>query len=213
MGKIIQKRAEQYIKDAKILLAIAFVILAVAGYFGYWKYVNFTSLKAQDKMVSELSQKNQTEKDGLEGVYTTSKTDFMQEIKNRDVKIASIFPSVSEITELTRTLDQFFVDNNFANDPVILNSLVFGSVENSESYNKLRFTINVQGSENNFFRFLSFISDSGNFGKAYRLMSVDSINISFPSYTETPAEDAQNQDGQINQEISFTVQGIAYFQK
>lgn len=216
MGKIIQKRAEQYKKNAIILIVISVLVLIVGGYFAYGKLAQFNDLRKETAMAEELAEKYAFERNNLEGEYAKSRNEYLLQTAERNKKIEAIFPSSEEITEFTRLIDQFFVDNNFANDPVVLNSLVFGSVESDDDFNKLRFTLNVQGTENNFFRFLGFINNSGNLGKPYRIMSVDSINVSFPEYVEETqtTENTEEANTQTKiEELTFTVQGYAYFQK
>lgn len=212
MGKIIEKRAEQYKRDAKILIILAVLVLLIGGYFGLLRYQTYNLLKEQTKTAVATAKNDYSAKTNREGVYGKAKTDYVTAIKIKNQKMAAIFPANAQITELTRVLDNFFADNNFANNPLLLNSLSFGNIENTENHNKIAFTISAQGSEHNFFRFLNFIGNSGNFGKAYRLMAIDSINITFPQREESSQSEEEKTDPRP-EEISFTIQGTAYFQK
>lgn len=212
MGKIIEKRAEQYKRDAKILIFLAVLVFVIGGYFGWLRYQTYNTLKEQTKIGEEAAKRDSATKTDWEGIYGKAKADFVTATKIKNQKMAAIFPAKAQITELTRVLDQFFADNNFANNPLLLSSLSFGNVENTENHNKIAFTISAQGSENNFFRFLDFIGNSGNFGKAYRLMAIDSINISFPQQEETEKSEEEKANP-LPEEIGFSIQGAAYFQK
>ncbi|MBU2524530.1 hypothetical protein KKG71_05035 [Patescibacteria group bacterium] len=210
MSKIIQKRAQRYKKTANMLIGATAIILLIAGYYGFLQFSEYNKIKGFIKTNTTMIQDYQTKEADLDDKYKSRKKTYTDMIKDKTDKSDTILPPGESMTELTRLLEQFFLDNNFPNEPLTLNSLSFGEAATMDDYMRLEFTMNVQGSRTNFTNLLNYISKSGDFDNPYRLMAIEKINIVFPETVEAVVEGEEEEEIEV---LSFTIDGVAYFQK
>jgi hypothetical protein len=80
-------------------------------------------------------------------------------------------------------LDGFFKKHNRANDPIIATDLQFDQphADPNNQFLVLPFTVNIESSEANFYRFLAYIESSGTLSGNVRLMDIQSIQMNFPT--------------------------------
>ena len=209
---------KKYVKVIlSVMLAVfivSIIILGIAGYFGYQQFTEFRKLQGYTKVDTTFIKEIGVKNSDADEEYKSNKTPYVEMIKDKDQKSEKILPIVESMTEVTRLIDKFFIDNNFPNNPVMLNSLTFGTPDSSENFMKVDFSMNIKGTRDNFFNLLDFISESGNLQKPYRLMAVNSINIVFPDVVTI---DEEEEEGEAEEEeipqITFTLEGEAYFQK
>lgn len=213
MSTIIQKRAQNYQKTAKILGALAVIIALIGGYFAYQQFSEFRTLKGYIKANSTLTTSLDTSFTTEDSKYKALNSNYRKLIVSRDQKIDSILPTDESLTELTRLLEQFFIDNNFPNNPVTLSSLSFANSDETEKYMTLSFTMNLTGTEANFFKLLDFIKDSGNLNTPYRLMAITKVNMVFPQVSEEEDATLEESDTPAVEELNYSIEGVAYFQK
>lgn len=121
-------------------------------------------------------------------------------------RIANILPPDENYTELTRQLDRYFLDNDRPGNQILQSSLRFGKgapVEGTKDISALPFSMNIEATRENFFRFLDYVNSSGSMENGTRLMDIKSIQLNFPE----EGENIRNP----RQMINFTVDMNAYY--
>jgi len=96
--------------------------------------------------------------------------------------LSRVFPAKESLTDLTRLLDDFATKNHFETNPFFISSLHYQEAQTSEDgkYSMTPLVLNVTTSRKNLERFLDFIDQSGSLESNVRLMSVESMSMTFP---------------------------------
>lgn len=102
--------------------------------------------------------------------------------------LALILPTEENITSLNRLFDDFQAQNDFAENPFFINSVNYQEASTSVEgeYRYVSFTMNVDSSKKNLLKFIDFVEQSGALDSGIRLMSIESMNINFPSQPTEP---------------------------
>ena len=132
------------------------------------------------------------------GVHAGKQRDF-------DKTMATILPQDENYTELTRLLDNFFSERDAPDNPLFQSSLRFGKgtpVTGMPGISILPISMNIEGTRDNFFKFLDFVNNSGSLDNGVRLFEISSIQLNFPEGGEVLKD--------LKQKINFTVDMNAY---
>lgn len=206
-------RAKRYSKGTYVYILLAIIIAGLIGYYGYDKVNLYSEMKAwiseNEGQKSEIRTAIQEE----QKAYQEDKTVMTSKMQKKIAILDDIFPPEESLTVLTRAFDKFFIENDFANNPLNLPSLSFGAVQTNEEwdYNILPVTLTASGSRINFLKFLAYIEDSGLMDSKNRLMAIERLDIDFQISEEAAEGEAIRRKPQ--EIVSFTANINAYFQK
>ncbi len=194
---------QHYLSRSIKLYMIGVVIVGLlVSYYGIEKYLEYSDKVAivndSEKGLAGLTQTKKSDGD----LATKVQTDYKEQDEEMRKGLALVFPSQENYTELTKIFDAYFLENNRVNNPIIATDMQFGTpaADTSGKYDVLPISMNITASEANFYKFLSFVQDSGTLTKKLRLLDLKSVQMNF-------AEDAGKHKIQFRAEIS------AYFQK
>ena len=185
---------------SKIQLVVAFVLLAGLVVFGYFRgtafYEKYTYIDNLEGAILEASEVIDT----LETHLSEAKTEFSSTNDYKNDEIAGVFPATEDLTSLNRAFDEFSVENNFVNSPFFISSISYNESAASEegNYMALPFSMQIESSEDNFYKFLEYIETSGNLDTKVRLMEVTDVSI-----------DLGSSDDEM---LSYTLDLKAYYQ-
>jgi len=186
----------------KIITGFALVLLAGLGIFGFFKVTSFLDLYSYNKNLETSISGAITATEGLDSQIAEAKTVFQETNDSKNSDIADVLPSDEDITSLTRAFDDFSVDNNFSNNPFFISSITYNDSTESDTgtYMMLPLSVKVESSEDNFYKFLEYIENSGNLDNRVRLMDITDVSTTF----------VEDEDSNT---ISFSLNINAYFQK
>ena len=195
------------LKTSTIYYALAFVVLALGVVYGV---TQFNLMSAEQTAVID----NQETMHAMSTVIAREQSDYkifaekQATLQAMLVKnIAAVLPMDDNYTDLTRLFDDYFGEHDTAQNPIVQSSLRFGKgapLPGNANVSVLPISMNLEGTRDNFFKFVDFISHSGALDTGTRLMSINSIQINFPEGGEV-LDNAR-------QVINFTVDMNAYYQ-
>lgn len=199
----------QHYLSRSIKLYLIGVVIAglLVAYYGIEKYLEYSE-KATIVSESETSLTALTETKKTDGdVYTKVQTEYKTQDEEMQKGLALVFPSAENYTELTKILDAYFKENNRGSESIIATDMQFGTpvADSGGKYDILPISMNITASEKNFYKFLSFIQDSGTLSKKLRLLDLKSVQMNF-------ADDESGSASSKNK-IQFRAEIQAYFQK
>ena len=183
----------------KIETFLALALLVGLGVFGFLKVTAYLNLYEYNDSLSAAITSIQADINASESAVSEGKSVFKDTSNAKNQEISGVFPATEDLNSLTRAFDEFAVDNNFSNNPFFVSSISYkDSTEVDGQYQVLPFTMKVESSQKNFYKFLEYIETSGNLDNQVRLMEVESVSISLGS------------DDDI---LSYSLEINAYFQK
>ncbi|MEK9132091.1 MAG: hypothetical protein AAB606_00045 [Patescibacteria group bacterium] len=198
---------QSLLRTSNLYLALAVVALAATLGIGWLK---FNVLQAEEQAVTDNESRRGEMTDSLTKAETSYKT-FAEQRAQRDADfsklIAGILPMDENYTDLTRALDDFFAENDKPNNPILQSNLSFSKGElvvSTPGISALSFSMTIESTRDNFFKFLQFVNESGSLANGKRLMEINSINLSFVNGGEVVQD--------LTQKINFTVGMTAYYQ-
>ncbi len=197
-------QSRRFTQGTIFYLLLSVFLAGVAGYYSWDKYQELNASKEllarNEELKIELKRKNIES----EGVYKAAQEDTSGMYEKNITALKDIFPKDEAMTSLTRTLDKFFLENNYSAEPFILENISFSesASEEGSAYNILPLSITATGTRRNINKFLVFVEQSGSLASQVRLLTIDNINLSFEYDKETKKE-----------MIKMTAQLSAYFQK
>ncbi|KKP37204.1 hypothetical protein A2483_02780 [Candidatus Peregrinibacteria bacterium RIFOXYC2_FULL_33_13] len=170
-----------------ISLLISIILFAGISYYSYTKYSALKGIKANIAQGNEIIanfEKNEIE-DSKSALIEAKNT--KGKIEQRE-HIERILPPLPFTTDLYRELEDFFESLNTAKSPMIVSTLNVPAPAFDEELGAGVITIplNIESTEENFYKFMEWVENSGYIDlesknkKVARLMSIESINISFP---------------------------------
>ena len=190
-----------------IYFSIALVLFGGSAVYGTMQY---KFVFAESQAVVE----NGATRDAIQNELKIEKEAFQKFAEERAKKqsdymkkISSILPPDENYTDLARTLDDYFAQNDTPDNPIFESSLRFGKgapVSGSQDISSLPISMNLEGTRANFFKFLNFINSSGSLETGIRLMEINSIQLNFPEGGEVISNPKQR--------INFTVDMNAYYE-
>ncbi len=208
MKKIIfsVRSAQQQIN---MYLIASAVLVVAAGVWGYFQFVQLSTawaaIDAGKSLETRLTQSNDEFKKAYVELNTASKAEYKSILDG----LAVILPNSEQYTELTRTFDKYFYDQNSAVDPIFMNDLRFSKpkADKNSEYSVLPFAMTITSTENKLDDFLRYIEGSGSLEEPRtRLMDIQSISLNLP------VADLNAADGTV-EPLDVSIAGNAYFQK
>ncbi len=184
----------------KIETLLSLALLVGLGVFGFFRVTAYLDLYNYNTDLEATIIDVESNVSSLSDSITESKLVFQDSNAAKNEEIAGVFPDSEDISSLTRAFDEFSVANNFSNNPFFISSINYNdSNESSDGkYMVLPFSMKVESSEDNFYKFLEYIETSGNLDNQVRLMGVDSISINLSGDDDV---------------LSYSLELNAYFQK
>lgn len=202
-------RQHYYGRKIKLYLFVIVVMTAFMAFYGVEKYLELSEKKTiasqSDNFLQELEPTRQKERE----VYLQIQEHNEETVPQIEKEILAVFPGNEQYTELTRLLDAFFKKHHRTKDPMIATDLQFDKPfpDESKRYLILPFSITIESSEDNFYRFLAFVDSSGTLAGKIRLMDIQSIQLNFPS-----EEEEEDQSSAPKKKIGFSAKLHAYSQ-
>ena len=198
---------QSFFRASNIYFLLALIIFAGSTFYGI---TNWNLLQASAAAVQE----NQKEIENISGLFTKTKDEFQifadeQAKRQKDFqkKIGSILPLDENYTDLAKQLDDYFATADKPGNPMFQGSLNFQKgqvVKDATGISVLPFSMGLEGTRDNLFKFLKFVQDSGSLESGIRLMEIKNIDLSFSEggeQTDNPKEP-----------IKFNVNMNAYYQ-
>ncbi|MEK7544804.1 MAG: hypothetical protein AAB551_01605 [Patescibacteria group bacterium] len=198
-------RQHYYSRKVKMTVAGLVLLVLCMGYYGTERYLEYSQkidIAAQSQTFLDDLQKTQQ----AERAFTLKTQEASQDAALKsDQELTSVFPAEADYTSLTRLLDDFFKKNNTSKNPIIATDLQFDqpAEDDKKQFTILPFSMNIESSEENFYRFLAFAESSGTLKGKIRLMDIQSIQLNFPTEEEQT----------LKKSIRFNVKMSAYSQK
>ncbi|MBI4994642.1 hypothetical protein HZC21_03290 [Candidatus Peregrinibacteria bacterium] len=198
---------QSFFRSSNIYFLFALVIFAASTFYGITKW---NLLQAAKAAVIE----NQKEIEVISGLFKKTKEEFQsfadeqtKRQKDFEKKISAILPLDENYTELARQFDDYFGEADKPGNPIFQGNLNFqkGQVmKDATGISVLPFSMSLEGTRDNLFKFLEFINNSGSLESGIRLMEIKSVDLSF-------AEGGEQIDNP-KQPIKFNVNMNAYYQ-
>lgn len=198
---------QSFFRASNIYLFLALVLLAGSTVYGI---MQFNVLNLSEAAITDNQQRTEEIAQSVKKMQEDFQSFANEQSKKRAEflkKINSILPVDENYTELAKKLDNYFADSDKPGNPIFQGNLNFGKgapVKGTIGVSILPFTMSLEGSRNNLFKFLELVKDSGSLENGMRLLEVKSIDLSFPE----GGEEANNP----KQEIKFNVSMNAYYQ-
>ena len=199
--------SDQHNNSSTVYYVLALLILVAVGVYGMAKYKLLNDQKAavvdNELTASALNATLKKEKDAY-SVFAEEQTPLQVQLGKN---IAAVLPPDENYTDLTRLFDSFFKANDKSNNPIFQSSLRFGKsqpVAQMFEISSLPISMNIEGTRDNFFKFIDYVNKSGNLEEGMRLMEINSIQLNFPDGGEIIDDEKQL--------INFTLDMTAYHQ-
>lgn len=196
-----------YLRASNLYFFLALIVLAGAVAYGVFQYQIF---QAENQAIED----NNSRLTALTSTVQKASSEFKQFAEERakrqaelTKKLANILPQDENYTELTRQLDNYFIENDKVGNPFFQSSLRFGkgtAIAGVSGVSTLPVSMNLEGTRDNFYKFLNFVNSSGSLETGTRLMDIHSIQLNFKEGGEVVKNPKQ--------EINFTVEMSGYYQ-
>lgn len=197
---------QHYLKRSIRLYIIGIVIVGLAvAYISIEQYLQLsetrTIVATQQQTIDRLEKDQQ--QSSLFLSQTKERYKDLQATMNKELAI--VFPYDEQYTLLTKEFDAYFLQHNRTTNPIVVTDLTFGTPAASKdnTYMTLPIQMNISSSEDNFFKFLAYIQQSGTLADKVRLINLKATQLTFSDDTA----DSQKRH------IQFRVDLEAYFQK
>lgn len=194
------------LRFSNIYFTFALMLFVISLTYGILQFRTYqlerTAIKANETDLREKSR----EFDAYKTQYEMLAQDQEKEQEDMLGKISTILPPDEKYTDLTRQLERYFADNDRPGNQIIQSNLIFSRgapVPDAGDVSALPFTMHVEATRDNFFRFLDYVKSSGSLDTGARLMDITSIDLNFPSEGELIRD--------TRQKINFTVYMNAYY--
>ncbi len=177
---------KNYGRSIRAYFALAVVVLAAAGVYGYMQYTKLTEVQSAIASEAATLTKMQAAEKQIQAEYANIKSAYDTDFSTIRESIEEVFPSEEQYTKLTRVLDDFVIEhNNTTLNPIFMGSLSFGQprIDEEKGYSVLPFTLDLDTTRENLEKFLEYIENSGSLENGIRLMEVESISLNFPRKT------------------------------
>lgn len=198
---------QSFFRASNIYFFLALIIFAGSTFYGI---TNWNLLQASAAAVAE----NQKEIENISEVFKKTKDEFQafsdkqgKRQKDFQKKISSILPLDENYTELAKQLDDYFAAADKPGNPMFQGTLNFQKgqpVKDAVGISVLPFSMGLEGTRDNLFKFLQFVQDSASLENGIRLMEIKNIDLTFSEggeQTDNPKEP-----------IKFNVNMNAYYQ-
>lgn len=156
-------------------------VLLVTVVLGVWQFSIMQAYKIETDTFKTQSASLALEKENLIDDYQEIKVDVTAARETAAQELAFVFPTQEDLTNLTRLFDDFATKNNFETNPFFITSINYQDAKDAEGYRYVPVSMNVEASDKNLSKFLEFLETSGSLESEIRLMSIEDMNVSYPS--------------------------------
>lgn len=165
----------------KFILALMLLLGGVA--LGLWQWNLMQANKISTQNYHLEANNLRAIKSELIDQYQGIKADVLVSRMSAEQDLNLVFPTNENITDLNRLFDDFAVRNNFKSNPFFISTISYGSVTEDveKNYRVVPVSINMKTSKSNMVEFLEFVNDSGSLKSGVRLMSVEDLNVIYPT--------------------------------
>lgn len=159
-----------------------FLILVTVSY-GVYQWYERDALNVKADQLSTEASNLTAEIDQLKEAYDAVKVEVTAERETAAQEMAVVFPLDEDLTTLTRLFDTFAVQKNYEGNPFFISSITYGDEEVGETgnYRYLPVRIDFTSSKKNLSKFLEYIETSGSLEGEIRLMSIEDMQITYPT--------------------------------
>jgi len=196
-----------WLRLSNIYFFLALIALAASVVYGILQFQLFAAQAAAIIDNETRITAIRTERDDSLKIYKDLAEDQMKKQADFLQRIEAVLPLDENYTDLTRQLDDYFAEHDRPGNTIFQSSLHFEKgtpFPDRPDISILPFTMNIEASRDNFFKFLDFVNNSGSLENGTRLMSINSIQFNFPEGGEVVTDRSQK--------INFTVNMNAYYQ-
>lgn len=167
--------------DRNKFIAGIFIIMIAIGY-GVFQWFEREALLVEAARLSTEASTLTATSDKLKEDYDAIKVEVTAARETSAQELSVVFPTKEDLTVLTRTLDTWASEHNFASNPFFISSLAYESPKMSDSgtYRYLPLRMNLETSKKNLSKFLEYIETSGSLEGEVRLMTGEDIKIQYP---------------------------------
>lgn len=194
------------LRTSNVYFAMAFVVLASALAYGILQARVLTNEKRASEDNGRRAQEKAAAYAAEEESFKTYSEEHSKRQEEASRKLVAILPPDENYTDLTRAIDDYFAAHDSTSNPMFLSSLRYGkgaSAAVSPNLSVLPVTMNIEGTRDNFFKFLDYVRDSGSLASPSRLMEINSIQLNFPEGGEVITNPQQK--------INFTLDMNGYY--
>lgn len=174
-------------RSTSIYYFFALIALAAATVYGVMQFRLYSAEKAAVESNAVSIENLTAARTRAQAAFNETAEQQAQTQEKLQKNLSAILPLDENYTDLTRAFDDFFAANDSAASPLVQSSLRFGKgapVPGIAGISALPISMNMEGSRDNFFKFLEFVERSGSVDSGTRLMSITSINLNFPEEGE-----------------------------
>lgn len=196
-----------YLRASNVYFLLATLTFAGAVAYGILQYRIFEGESAAIvKNAAELATLTETVEKSSAAfkIFAEERAKKQAELAK---KLRNILPPDENYTDLTRQLDQYFIEHDKVGNPIFQSSLRFGKgapAAGLSGVSTLSMSMNLEATRDNFYKFLDFVHNSGSLETGTRLMDINSVQLNFSEGGEVVKNPKQ--------EINFTVDMNAYYQ-
>lgn len=113
--------------------------------------------------------------------YEAAKVEAVNARETASEQLGVVFPTREDITTLTRIFDDFEVKNNFSSNPFFISNISYQDAKEAEGYRYVPLSVSATSSKKNLKKFMEFVETSGSLEGEIRLMSVEDLQVGYPS--------------------------------
>lgn len=190
-------------------LTLALLVLAGAGFLSYQWWLKLDAMVLAAKTSARIETTISPTVESVTTAYQNEKADADTKADTIALALASIFPSSSEETSLTRMFDSYVAKHDYTNSPLFLESLTLGGVATNDTVGAayIPVELSLTGSRDNFFGFLNYVENSGALDGQVRLMDIAEVSVNIQD------SEADEETGTSAPMVNFSVSIRAYFQQ
>ncbi len=173
---------------------IALALLLILVGFSAWQFSIFQANKVTAEAAYSNTENFRSIQEQLLEDHQTLKARVQTTRRETEQNLSLVFPTDESLTGLTRMLDDFASRNHFSENPFFIDSIDYGASTAvlDGSAQALPFTLHVNTSRKNLERFFDFVDESGTLAGGTRLLSIESIDLSYPKEFNAPFDATLN---------------------
>ncbi len=175
-----------YEKNNHFFTIVSIVLFLIIGYFSYMNFSKLSEVKANLASLSGIEKKTSGTLSKSDVDFGAKKEVFTEREKEYVTELGKVFPQTPELTNFTRTIDDYFYRNNFASNEIFLKNMSFGEPMAGEGFQSTAVSMSITSSKNNFINFLNYVENSGALKSNVRVMDIDSIDVTFREDAQGP---------------------------
>lgn len=164
----------------KLYVGLLVILGTIALSAWQWNEMDANLIKAAE--FTDEAQTQSAIKENLIEDYQEIKVEVNESRETALQELDLVFPTDEDLTNLTRTFDEFATANNFASNPFFISSINYQNTVSDDSgeYRYVPVSVSIETSKKNLGEFIEFIETSGSLEGETRLMSIEEITVGYP---------------------------------